>query len=80
MLSGLLFFFTEKEIVMKVTVDEYLGFLVEQCHIKMSCMCKVAETKHTYVHQDTFRLLKPDLNVKVRLYTYANICILILEI
>ncbi|VDI05733.1 transglutaminase 1 [Mytilus galloprovincialis] len=55
---------SEKVISMKVTFNEYLPQLVEQCHMKMSCMCRVLETKHTYVHQDTFRLLKPDILIK----------------
>lgn len=55
---------SEKVISVKVTFNEYLPQLVEQCHMKMSCMCRVLETKHTYVHQDTFRLLKPDILIK----------------
>ncbi|VDI44800.1 transglutaminase 1 [Mytilus galloprovincialis] len=55
---------SDKVISVKVTFDEYFPQLVEQCHMKMSCMCRVLETKHTYVHQDTFRLLKPDITIK----------------
>ncbi|XP_052062412.1 hemocyte protein-glutamine gamma-glutamyltransferase-like isoform X2 [Mytilus californianus] len=55
---------SEKVISVKVTFNEYFPQLVEQCHMKMSCMCRVLETKHTYVHQDTFRLLKPDITIK----------------
>ncbi|CAG2185515.1 TGM1 [Mytilus edulis] len=55
---------SDKVISVKVTFDEYFPQLVEQCHMKMSCMCRVLETKHTCVHQDTFRLLKPDITIK----------------
>lgn len=50
---------------MKVTFEEYFPLLVDQCHLKISCMCRVLETKHTYVSQDTFRLIKPDIVIKV---------------
>lgn len=53
-----------KDISLKVAFTEYYSLLVDQCHMKMSCMCKVLETKHTYVHQDTFRLVKPDITIK----------------
>ncbi|XP_076111909.1 hemocyte protein-glutamine gamma-glutamyltransferase-like [Mytilus galloprovincialis] len=53
-----------KELILKVTFDEYYSKLVDQCHMKMSCMCTILETKHTYVDQDTFRLIKPELKIK----------------
>jgi len=60
------FLYLVKELSLKVTFDEYYESLVDQCHMKMSCMCKVMETKHTYVDQDTFRLVKPEITIKVR--------------
>lgn len=56
---------SSKELSLKVTFDEYYESLVDQCHMKMSCMCKVMETKHIYVDQDTFRLVKPEITIKV---------------
>ena len=50
---------------MPVTVKEYLGKLVDHCNIKISCMAHVMETKQYFVETDDFRLLKPDLVVKV---------------
>ncbi|CAC5397823.1 TGM1 [Mytilus coruscus] len=53
-----------KELSLKVTFDEYYSKLVDQCHMKMSCMCTILETEHSYVDQDTFRLIKPELKIK----------------
>ena len=64
--SIVFFLYLGKELSLKVTFDEYYESLVDQCHMKMSCMCKVMETKHIYVDQDTFRLVKPEITIKVR--------------
>lgn len=55
-----------------MTFDEYYSKLVDQCHMKMSCMCTILETKHTYVDQDTFRLIKPELKIKVFLAVFMK--------
>ena len=60
------FLYLDKVLSLKVTFDEYYESLVDHCHMKMSCMCKVKETKHTFVDQDTFRLVKPEITIKVR--------------
>lgn len=67
-----IYLFEGKELSLKVTFDEYYSKLVDQCHMKMSCMCTILETKHTYVDQDTFRLIKPELKIKVLLKLFRD--------
>jgi hypothetical protein len=50
---------------MVVGVDEYLDKLVEMCHIKISCMCRVEATNEFYCRSDDFCLLKPHIDIKI---------------
>ncbi len=62
MLSGIL----AGEVKMTVKTDEYLDKLVDMAVIKITCMVQVIETNQFHCEADDFRLLKPDLIIKVR--------------
>lgn len=51
---------------MVVKVEDYLDKLAEMCHIKISCMSSVEETKQFHCQSDDFRLLKPHIELKVK--------------
>lgn len=51
---------------MTVKADEYLDKLVDMCFIKISAMVRVDETNQFHCESDDFRLIKPDIMVKVR--------------
>ena len=51
---------------MRVTCEEYLHLVVEQVSFKVSVLCKVGETNQIYADDDTFRLRRPDIAIKVQ--------------
>ncbi|XP_064598835.1 hemocyte protein-glutamine gamma-glutamyltransferase-like [Liolophura sinensis] len=54
-----------KEVVMKVTTRDYLYKLVDHAQGRISCQANVDETDQVYTEVDTFRLVKPTLDIKV---------------
>jgi len=53
------------EVTMNVKPEEYISKLVDMCLIKISSMVQVEETNQFHCEADDFRLLKPDIVVKV---------------
>jgi len=54
---------------MSVSVDDYLEKVVDMCNIRMEAAAHVEQTDQHHCESDDFRLLKPDLDVKV-MFTY----------
>ena len=53
------------EVTMTVKPEDYLDKLVDMAIIKINAMVQVKETNQYHCESDDFRLLKPDLLVKV---------------
>lgn len=54
---------------MKVTADDYLDKLVEYCILKLYAVASVTETRQTWADEDDFQVLKPNIDIKVSIYT-----------
>ena len=62
------FFSTEKDFVLEVSFDEYYKKLVDQCAMNIACLASVKQTEFEYFAQDDFRVRKPDIVIKVKLF------------
>jgi len=54
---------------MDVLYAEYTGHLMDQAAFNIACLAKVHETDYEYFAQDDFRVRKPDIKIKVRLFS-----------
>ena len=50
---------------MSVSVDDYIDKVVDMCNIRIEAAAHVEQTDQHHCESDDFRLLKPDLDVKV---------------
>lgn len=53
---------------MRVTPDEYMDKLVEYCIMKLYAVATVTETRQTWADEDDFQILKPNIDIRVRMY------------
>ena len=53
------------EVTMSVTVDDYLDKVVDMCNIRLDALAVIKQTEEKHCETDNFRLLKPDLEIKV---------------
>ena len=51
---------------MSVTVDDYIDKMVDMCNVRIEAMTHVEQTDQHHCESDDFRLLKPDLDMKVK--------------
>ena len=56
---------------MQVTALEYLDWLVDLAQLRMHVLANVEETKQVFADQDDFRLIKPDIAISVRKFTFG---------
>lgn len=67
------YFFLDEQLKLTVTVDDYLDKLVEYCIMKLYAIASVEETRQTWADEDDFQVLKPSIDVKVKLFVLALI-------
>jgi len=66
--SGLsnIFAYTEEDITLFISYDDYMPKLCDQCAFNVACLAKVEQTDFEYFAQDDFRVRKPDIKFEVR--------------
>ena len=62
---------------MTIPVEKYWPHVVDGCYFKVYVIGKVEDTNQTFIHEDKFVLIKPEIEIKVMFISIHRIVIFI---
>ena len=60
--------FPETTFTVDTPYEEYASHLRDQSSFRVSCLASIPDTEYEYFNEDDFRMKKPDIDIKVRLF------------